>query len=462
MLGWLYADPDPTKNNVSPSGQAFEGLTGNESNPDKSGDPVQVFRITPDMPSAYYMPGADPGEGYNATNSQLFGSINAPPQPPATSNQGFVTDFAYTLGWEGKGKGWTIEPGTTANSIMGCFTPQMLPILSGLAKGYAVCDQYFASAPTETLPNRAFMAAATSQGHLKDRDSPYTAPTIYGALTKAGVSWKVYGYDKVPLTRSDFPDIEKAPDSNFGLFSDFQSDAAGGNLAAYSFLEPGWSGTGQNDQHPVSNVAAGEQLIRDVYYALKNGPAWAQTLLVVNYDEHGGNYDHVPPPWNATVPDNTVGELGFGFDRFGVRVPCVLVSPLIAAGTVFRAPDGGPPFDHTSVLKTVEVRFGLQPLTARDGAAADMGAVLTLATARTDDPLAGVSPPTTGATTASLAATAAPTHLQAIQAELVAELPVADAEGGAHHEMPALATSYDYDHYIKERTAAWRAQRDKR
>src|SRR5262249_25130979 len=146
---------------------------------------------------AYFMPGADPVEGYNATNWQLFGGITgtiaAPAAPPAleNSNQGFVTNFAYTLGWQRNDPSWTIEPGTTANDIMGCFDPGMLPILSGLAKGYAVCDRYFASAPTETLPNRAFMAAATSQGHLKDRDSPYTAPTIFGALTRADFNWKI-------------------------------------------------------------------------------------------------------------------------------------------------------------------------------------------------------------------------------------------------------------------------------
>jgi phospholipase C len=452
LLGFLYTD----SGNVSPAGQPYDGLTGTESNPDKTGAPVQVFRITAQTPNTYFMPGADPGEGYNATNSQLFGSITPPPSAPPTSNQGFVTDFAYTLGWQAKEKGWTILPGTTAASIMGCFDPSLLPVLSGLASGYAVCDQWFASAPTETLPNRAFMAAATSQGHLKDRDTPYTAPTIFGALTTAGVSWKIYGYDKTPLTRDDFPDIESAPDSCFGLFADFQSDASAGTLAAYSFLEPDWSGAGQNDQHPVSDIAKGEQLIHDVYYALRNGPAWAQTLLVVTWDEHGGCYDHVAPPWTAAPPDNTAGEMGFGFNRFGVRVPAVLVSPLIPAGTVFRAPAGGPPHDHTSILKTIETRFGLAALTARDAAAADLGDVLSLTSARTDDPLAGVVVPTSGV---AAPADAAPTHLQLMQAALVAGLPVADADGGAHHEPPPLATAEAADRYIEARTEAWRAQR---
>ncbi|HWG64278.1 MAG TPA: alkaline phosphatase family protein, partial [Streptosporangiaceae bacterium] len=101
-----------------------------------------------------------------------------------------------------------------------------------------------------------------------------------------------------------------------------------------------------------------------VYEALRTGPAWAQTLLVVTYDEHGGCYDHVPPPWGATVPDKDAGEFGFDFTRFGVRVPAVLVSPLIAPGTVFRVPAGSVPLDHTSILKTVEQRWTLPALTA--------------------------------------------------------------------------------------------------
>ena len=453
MLGWLYAE----SGNVSPAGQPFDGLTGAETNPGSDGSPVSVFRITSATPNAYFMPGADPGEGYGAMNSQMFGAITPPASAPAVSNQGFVKDFAYTLGWQATGKGWTILPGTTEASIMGCFDPATLPVLSGLARGFAVCDRWFAPAPTETLPNRAFAAAATSQGHLKDRDVPYTAPTIYGALAKAGHGWRIFGYSAPPLTQKDFPDVESAPARNFGLFADFQAAAAAGSLPAYSFLEPAWSGTGQNDQHPVSDLAAGEQLIHDVYYALRNGPKWASTLLIVTYDESGGLFDHVPPPWTAATPDNTIGELGFAFNRFGPRVPAVIVSPLIAAGTVFRAPAGGAPHDHTVILKTLEIRYGLAPLTARDGAASDLSAVLTLAAPRADDPLAGVVVP---ARSAAPPAAQAITHLQQINAALTADLPVADADGGGHHLPPPMTTSDEADRYIMGRTAAWAAQRN--
>lgn len=453
MLGFLYTE----SGNLSPSGQAFDGLTGEESNPDPAGQPVKVFRIGPATPNAYFMPGADPGEGYTAANSQLFGAITPPSAEPAVSNQGFVTDFAYTLGWQARSKGGRkILPGTTAADIMGCFGPDMLPILSGLARGYAVCDRWFGSVPTETLPNRAFACAATSQGHLKDSDTPYTAPTIFGALTAAAVSWSIFGYDGPPLARNDFPDIESAPDSHFGKSTDFQAAAQAGSLAAYTFLEPGWSGPDQNDQHPVSDLARGEQLIHDVYYALRNGPAWEKTLLIITYDEHGGCYDHVPPPWTATPPDASPGEMGFAFNRFGPRVPTVLVSPLIAAGTVFRAPAGNPPHDHTTILKTVETRFGVAPLTARDRAASDLGPVLTLPAARTDDPLAGVSAPPPAATAPGAGAI---THLQRIQAGLVSGLPVADGAGGGHHEPPPLDTRETCQAYIVERLARWTGHR---
>src|SRR6202041_3263722 len=169
-------------------------------------------------PEAYYMPGADPGEGYPATNSQLFGTTTAP-TPAAAGNQGFLTDFAYTLGWESKEKR-SIIAGTTASNIMGVFPPGMLPVLSGLARGFAVCDQLFCSAPTETLPNRAFVNAGTSQGHMDDTDTKYTCPSIYGLLSSHNLTWNVYGYDEPPLTRSDFTDLISADDSHFGLFAD--------------------------------------------------------------------------------------------------------------------------------------------------------------------------------------------------------------------------------------------------
>ena len=139
---------------------------------------------------------------------------------------------------------------------------------------------------------------------------------------------------------------------------------------------------------------------------------------MITYDEHGGCYDHVPPPWGAVPPDSDAGEFGFGFDRFGVRVPTVLVSPLIAQGTVYRVPAGGTPLDHTSILRTVEQRWNLPTLTARDAAAPSFAAVLTLTTPRTDDVLAaaGVTVPVASGPGPAAATVS---HLESIHAELV-------------------------------------------
>jgi phospholipase C len=447
LLGFLYAD----QNNIPPDGPGFEGLSGNESNPDNTGNAVSVFRIEPTDRYAYFMPGADPGEGYPATNSQLFGNVN-PPTPPVATNQGFVQDFAYTLAWEAREKGWSILSGTSASNIMGIFTPQMLPVLTGLARGYAVCDHWYSSVPTETLPNRAFACAATSQGHMDDATQSFTAQSIFGLLSAHNLDWAIYGYDTEPLTRLNFTDTTNAAHDHFGLFGDFQAAAAHGALPSYTFLEPSWSASG-NSQHPNYDVARGEQLIHDVYYALRNGPGWNGTLLIITYDEHGGCYDHVPPASGAVPPDQAVGEFGFDFTRFGVRVPTVLVSPRIVAGTVFRVPQNTMPFDHTSILKTVERRWSLPALTQRDAAAPDVGDVLTLATPRTDDPLAGVVVPVA---TARNPAERRPSHLQQVHAELVARLPVSDDGGGTHHSMPTLRTSAECDAYIRARTAAWK------
>jgi phospholipase C len=446
MLGFLYSG----SGNVSPAGQEFEGLTGSESNADTSGNTVTVYRIDQTAAGAYFNPGADPGEGYANTNVQLFGTGN-PPSPPVATNTGFVTNYADAISYDQRSRR-SVQAGTTASQIMGVFTPAGLPVLSGLAAGFAVCDHWYSSVPTMTFPNRAFACAATSQGHMNDGVASYTVQSIFGLMTAHNLSWKIYGYDEEALTRKNFPDTTSAPESCFGKFTDFQSDATAGTLAQYSFLEPSWGSTG-NSQHPNYDVSLGEKLIQDVYNAVRGGPGWAQTLLFITYDEHGGMYDHVPPPMGATPPDATPGEFGFDFTRFGVRVPAVLVSPLIPAGTVFR-PAGPTPLDHTSVLKTIETRWGLPALTARDAAAPDVGDVLSLAVPRTDDPLAGVTAPvSSGANPAA----AEVSHIQMVNAQLTSQLPVPLSE---LHSAPLLETQQtpaDYDHYVTARTATWKA-----
>ena len=361
MLGFLYAN----NNNLSPANQPFEGLTGKESNPDDAGREVKVFKIDHNTKHPYFMPGADPGEGFHNTNYQLF--LTDDPSPgQVPSNRGFVTNFKASIASDKARHFKDSLPDTVQSDIMGMYAPEMLPVMSGLARGFAVCDHWFASVPTQTIPNRAFASAATSQGHLDNTVKVFTCTSIFGRLSAANIDWGIYGYNRDPLTRMDFPDTQHADESHFGHFRDFKDKAAAGTLPAYTFLEPSWN-AGGNSQHPNYDVALGEQLIHDVYYALRNGPGWNDTLLAITYDEHGGNFDHVPPPWGAVPPDNSVGEWSFDFTRFGVRIPALLVSPRIAAGTVFRAKTGT--IDHTSLLKTIELRWGIAPLTARDKAA---------------------------------------------------------------------------------------------
>jgi phospholipase C len=170
LLGFLYAD----RNNVSPNGHPFEGLKGNEANPDSSGKPVPVFKIQKTAKLSYFYPRADPGEGFANTNVQLFGT-NPAPAGTAATNQGFVKNFQTNMAMP---KAHAL-PGTQASDIMGVYPPEMTPVLSGLARGYAVCDFWFSSAPTETFPNRAFVAMATSQGRLGEAPAPFTAESIY-------------------------------------------------------------------------------------------------------------------------------------------------------------------------------------------------------------------------------------------------------------------------------------------
>ncbi|VAW59519.1 Acid phosphatase [hydrothermal vent metagenome] len=417
MLGFLYAD----KGNVSATGQAFEGLTGTESNPNGQGEAVKAFKIKKEDENAYFMPGSDPGEGYFNTNEQLFSNHIAPDPVIAATNQGFVINYEYTLNWEKTSK-WSILPGTQGSDIMGMFTPQMLPVLSTLAKSYAVCDHWYCSVPTETLPNRAFLAMGTSQGRLTDKDKLYTAPTIFSSLEKNHYTWSIYGYDAEPLSRASYADITHSANEHFGQFSDFKKAAENETLANYVFLEPQW-GKGGNSQHPNYDVSKGEQLIKEVYDTLRNSRLWEKTLLIITYDEHGGCYDHVAPPENAVPPDSNAGQYGFDFTRFGPRVPALLISAYIEQGTVFRVPQGSMPLDHTSILKTLEKRFSLQPLSARDAAASDFSDVLSLSCPRDDNPLQGISAPVSKS---SVAFDDAPDHLQAIYVDSMKNLPVED------------------------------------
>jgi phospholipase C len=330
-------------------------------------------------PGARTLPSPDPGELFADINMQLFG-LNMQPADIAPPMSGFVDNYVSQ----------TKEPPYPPKSVMHYFTPRQVPVISTLAKTYAVCDQWHASAPNQTWPNRFFVHCATAGGYVNNAPPqfPYMMDTIFNRISNQGIpnGWKVYFHD-VPQSLT-LARLWSHRDC-FRRFPEFADDAAKGRLPCYSFLEPRYFadlGLGMpNDQHPPHDVVFAEQLIANVYNTLRTSPTWDSTLFVITYDEHGGCFDHAPPPLAVSPSDHRVHN-DFAFDRYGVRVPAVIVSPYIRPGTILRAaPNGVPhqgppyPYDHTSIIATLRTCFNLGgPLTARDAAAPDLDDVLTL------------------------------------------------------------------------------------
>lgn len=251
--------------------------------------------------------------------------------------------------------------------IMQCFYPENIPALTTLAREFVLCDHWHASVPGPTWPNRFFAHAATSDGMCSDdaRHS-YQMKTIFDSLSQNGVTWNVY-YGDIP--QSILLKHEEDKLGHFKMFHTFFEDLENGTLAAYSFIEPRfidflrWKAT---DQHPPHDVRLGEYLIAEVYDTLRFSSYWEKSLLVVLYDEHGGFYDHVPPPNKVPNPDGKVSvNPPFDFTRLGVRVPAVLVSPWVERGRVDSTL-----YEHASIPATLRNLFNLpRSLTARDQAA---------------------------------------------------------------------------------------------
>ncbi|MFZ0694455.1 MAG: alkaline phosphatase family protein [Alphaproteobacteria bacterium] len=357
MLGMLY-----------PKSAGFDGLDGTETNLDANSNPVRVWNRPGTDETTMTIPNPDPGELWADINTQLFGTAMP---APAARMAGFVRNYTSQAAQPAA----AYKPG----SVMHYFTPEQVPVISRLARQFAVCDRWHASAPCQTWPNRFFVHTGTANGYENNSPPhfPYEMPTIFNRFEDLGIAngWKIYFHD-VPqsLTLAKlWPHL-----SGFRLYEEFQYDARTGNLPAYSFIEPRYFADVSlpNDQHPPHVVTLGEQLIADVYNRLRNGPAWAETLLVIIYDEHGGCYDHVPPP--KAKPPSSAPSSPFNFDRYGVRVPAVIVSPFISQGTVLRPP-GDTPFDHTSIIATLRKRFSLgAPLSDREMVAPDLETVLSL------------------------------------------------------------------------------------
>jgi phospholipase C len=360
--------------NPAVPGDKIDGLTGTESNPNVAGQPA--VRVSADAVYAgdYRV---DPSHAFVDVNVQLFGANPVPPGATPT-NQGFVIDYAQQPG----------NDPSKAGRVMKCFAPERIPVLTRLAQEFAVCDRWFASVPGPTLPNRAFAHAATSNGHVDMNPLAYFGvSTIYEALDKANVSSKIYGFDG-NTSAFMFKELFTRGNRFLGEFDDFLDDLSG-TLPQYCFIEPRFNdwydeATDQdfvaNDQHPDNNVQVGEQLIADVYEAVRASKYWANSLLVIVYDEHGGLYDHVPPPSGVASVDPSAD---FDFTRLGLRVPAVLISPYIKAGTISHSQ-----FEHSSLAATATGLFAptSAPITARAAQAKPFHDILNLDKPRDDAP----------------------------------------------------------------------------
>lgn len=373
MLGRLY-----------PKGERFDGLDGTESNPwhkpDGSVETIRVWNSPKLTPHAASIPADDPGELFSDITEQIFGRSAVPGAPAGLT--GFVDN--YMAQPEG-------DTPRDPRAPMHYFLPHQVPVISQLGGAFGVSDRWHASAPCETWPNRYFMHCGTAGGRVNNRrpylpSLPAAMPTIFRRLEARGCDWRIYFHD-MPQSAALVDLWAKIP-THFCLFQDeFERHAAAGRLATYSFIEPRYftsrrHQTVPNDQHPPHNMVYGEQLIAAVYNAVRSAPTWPRTLLVIVYDEHGGCFDHVPPP--AAVPPGEPYPDGFRFDRYGIRVPAVIVSPYIAPGSIIRPPLGlvgapTPPFDHCSIQATLHRLFDLgSPLTPRVAAAPDLTSALSL------------------------------------------------------------------------------------
>lgn len=400
VLGWLYEHEHPA--NVIPAGSSphFDGLHAGLYNFDSRGRRHDVIRGTG---GRHAVPRYDPDEAFEYVTNQLYETKVTPEKSAEPTMGGFYKDYAR----------WY----SNNSEIMMSHTPEDLPVLNGLARRFAVSDRYFASVPTQTNCNRAFAAAGNSLGvddqgrmtaWVNNRNSNWLArpggvqfsqSTIWNVLSEHGHNrpgdWMIfqsdgswiedrfgaegYSYTRRIMMQLQDPRFdghfamvgspeEAAGDTLFGMI-------ASGSLPRFSFIEPSWTlplgpGLGPNgtDYHPPGDIRKGERFLKELYDALSGNPdIWNSLLFIINFDEHGGTYDHVCPPRNATPPwqdssDTPVPEeyeLCFQFDRFGVRVPLILVSPFVEECTVFRA-EGETPFDHTSVLATILTLMGVE------------------------------------------------------------------------------------------------------
>ncbi len=329
---------------AAPAGQTIENLVGknlsnllNPAKPESANNPKILAKKT--APFAVHDK-EGPSHSFNGTNVQLCDDRSGPSAQHLIKNNGFVRNYKDHL----LQSTHTVDKSNLAE-VMKSFSPTQLPAINALARDFCLCDHWFCEVPGPTMPNRMYIHAATSEGY------------VHNAF--AGHSWATYFHDFNEVLQ--FKALTKTPD-HFRRFDErWKSDVANGKLATYSFILPRFmnkTNARANSQHAPEDVRFGEHLIADVYDALAaNQPLFNETALIVTYDEIGGFYDHIAPG-NARNPDGqdspnpddnaTFQVPSFKFDRLGLRVPTLIVSPWIPKGVVENRN-----LQHTSVIKTM-------------------------------------------------------------------------------------------------------------
>jgi phospholipase C len=357
---------------------AIDGIDGTQSNPDTNGNQVLA------QPLAEYQSQLDPDPDHHfpAVDLQIFNGDQS--NPRVATMQGFVKSYFQQQ-----------QDVAHSQKIMYYFSQDKLPVLTTLALNFAVFNRWFASIPGPTICNRAFAHYGTSFGQVGMNMFYPQGKSIYERLEDAGRTAKLYYYDQASSTMEVVNLLQHQPQL-FATYDQFLADCKSGTLADYSFIEPNYTDHDSDDgaqvasdQHPDHNVQAGELFIASVYNAIRqNAALWQSTALLIVYDEHGGIFDHVPPPvctpdGYSAGPANTGLNYTFNFDRLGVRVPAILVSPWVAKGTVVGADRI---FEHASVPRTVTTQFipGSTDGTPREQAAQTFLDLLSLDTMRTD------------------------------------------------------------------------------
>lgn len=295
--------------------------------------------------------------------------VHAFHMPTECQTRGVGNDWKVTHEAYDNGTCQGFVTSTTAEA-MGYFTSEDLPFTCGMAKIFPIADRYFCSAMAQTDPNRRYLIAGTSLGLIDDTFPPALPPNgvIFEQFNRHGITWKDY-YSTLPTIGVFLPLLEDhALSSGLAHIDEFYLDAAAGTLPSFSLVEPDY---GKQSEEDPQDVQLGDQFLGKVVNAVMSGPNWSSTMLIWNYDEHGGYYDHVPPP-PAIPPDDVPPALVAGdppgaFDRYGFRVPAGVVSPYAKKDFVSHTI-----YDHTSVLKTVEEKWNLPALTRRDANATSL------------------------------------------------------------------------------------------